>query len=472
MAELTAAAAIRLLFFLGLPWLTAYAFFRLVLPVKQAGGTALQVGLALIFGPLLAAPALKIADLTGWSLEAPFALLGLAIVAACCLTAAAVIGALSAPPRLPNGGAQTLPWPSPRLQKIVAGILLALIALRLLSLLPDLLLRPVFPWDAWKTWAWKARVWFEMGELVQFAHAREWLSAPADQFVIDGVNHPDMISLVILWSAVGLGYWDDSLLGLPWLMCGIGIALTVFGALRLADVPALIALAAVYVLLSLPMLATHIVLWGYADLWMAGTFAALTAGLLLWTRRPDWRFLLLVALAAAMMVLTKDTGSYWVPVIVAVLAGLALPNRWLLAAVGLAGVAAALLYVIGFDPVSMLTGGRFRLDTQPVGAALAGMARHLFVWLDWHLLGYLLPLILLAALLQANHSREVRALLILVAFSLAALLAGFTLTRAAQYAMIGTLFSRMFMQITPAIAMLAALAAWQSIQSRAVRRKP
>ena len=465
MAELSIIAALRLWLFLALPVLFAWLAFKLLLPVKSRGAAPLQLGLGLMFGPLLAALALYLGELAGGSLQPASAMLGLVLTGLATLGLAALAGRLGPGLEQPPAAAPDTLALSPRLHQALWFGLLAIIGLRLLSLLPDLLLQPVLPWDAWKTWAWKARVWFEAGELLHFAPSREWASASADQFVIDGVNHPHLISLVILWSAVGLGYWDDTLLGLPWLLCGLGMALTVYGMLRLSQVPALLSLAAVYVLLSLPMLSTHIVLWGYADLWMAGLFTALSAGVLMWSRAPDRRWLVLMLLSASVMALTKDTGSYWLPVIAAALIAIALPNRWTLVATGIGTVLLAILLLLGIDPASLVSGGRFRLTEQPVNDAIQGMSRHLFIWLDWHLMGYLLPVIIGFAILQARQSREIRALLILVSLSLAVIFAGFILTRAAQYAAIGTLFSRILMQVMPAIVALLAVCVWQFIKT-------
>ena len=464
MAELTVAAALRLTLLLSLPVAVAWIAFTLFLPLRGTGRRALQFGLALIFGPLLAAPSLQLGySLTG-SLEFSSALIGL-------MTCAIAVLLLAATTRLATGPLVQTSTPEPilplstRLQTVLFTATLILISIRLLSILPDLLLQPLLPWDAWKTWAWKARAWFETGGLFPFASSREWASASAEQFVIDGVNHPDLLSLVILWSAVALGHWDDSLLGLPWLMCGLGIALTLFGTLRLVQAPAVVALAAVYLALSLPMLSTHIVLWGYADLWMAGLFAALTTGLVMWVRVPDIRWFILILLATGVMVFAKDTGSYWLPVIAATLIGMTLPTRLLLIATGIGASAIAILFAAGIDPISLVSGGRFRITNQPVGAAVQGIKAHLFIWLDWHLMGYTLIPLLAAAMLRARHSKEIRSLLILVSFSLVTLIAAFVLTRAAQYATIGTLFSRQLLHIIPAIIMLAALTGWDFLKT-------
>ena len=37
--------------------------------------------------------------------------------------------------------------------------------------------QPLYPWDAWIQWATKARVWYELGQIVPFARVEAWLAA-------------------------------------------------------------------------------------------------------------------------------------------------------------------------------------------------------------------------------------------------------------------------------------------------------
>ena len=422
----------------------------------------MQTGVALVFGPLLAAPALWLANALGLPLSPFAAMSGLALVATLLLVPAWLLGhsqlSFSTQQATTRTDANLM---SPRLDRLLFAILLAVITLRLASLLPDLLLRPVFPWDAWKTWVWKARAWFEAGELFSFVSAREWLTTPAQTQTIEGTNHPDTVSLLILWSAIALGRWDDSLLGLPWMLCTIGMALCIYGALRQQRLPPLLALTAVYLLLSLPMIATHTALYGYADLWMTGLFATLVAGLLNWHNGDRLGGLVLISASLVIMAFIKDTGSYWIPVVIGGLLAITLPNRWLIRAAAAAAVGGLVILILGVDPIALITQGRFRLDPRPQAAVWSGMARHLFIYLDWHLLGYLLPLILAAAAWTATKIETARSLLILLLATLSSLLLAFALTRAGEYAIIGTLFSRMFMHLIPIIAVLTALSIWE-----------
>ncbi|NDY95287.1 hypothetical protein [Wenzhouxiangella limi] len=462
MAELALTEALTLLAFLILPCLAVMLVVSQLLDAKKPGTRSIKIGTALIFGPLMTAPALVTANAIGLRISTSSALTGLFIIALAIYLPTWLAGGKNRVGHSEKRSTAQLPiLISERTDRMVIAIMFGLIVLRLASILPDLLLRPVFPWDAWKTWVWKARAWFEIGEIISFANAREWLSAPANVHIVEGTNHPDTISLVMLWSALALGRWDDSLLGLPWIMCTIGTMLSIYGALRSQGLPPVLALIGPYLFVSLPMIATHTALYGYADLWMAALFAVLTVGILQQQMTGGLFGLHLIGASMIFMAFVKDTGSYWIPIIIAALLANALPNRWLFR-LGLIGSGIGLsLLALGMDPIAWLTQERFHLDPQSVTAVFSGIARHLLLWHDWHLLGYLLPFIFLAAALVGTQSQPIRSLLILVLMCLAGLLVAFTFSRAGQYAIIGTLFSRMFMHLVPAVIILSTLTAWE-----------
>src|SRR5271154_5921503 len=49
---------------------------------------------------------------------------------------------------------------------------------------------PLYPWDAWVQWATKARVWYELGRIVPFAHADAWLAGPPGAYFDAAPNDP------------------------------------------------------------------------------------------------------------------------------------------------------------------------------------------------------------------------------------------------------------------------------------------
>ena len=72
----------------------------------------------------------------------------------------------------------------PHWQKAVVTVLLALLAWRYLTILQELLLRPLYAWDAWMNWAPKAIVWFHLEHLIEFVNPEQWLSRALESTAI------------------------------------------------------------------------------------------------------------------------------------------------------------------------------------------------------------------------------------------------------------------------------------------------
>ena len=467
MAEAGLLAHLNLVLLHLLPWGLGTGVVGFLLPLRGPGRCTLSLGLGAALGLALMALSIWFAhhagrDLGVWQVVGSLSLIGGGLMAVAVglrfLLRPATCAAIQ--------DEQAIDFECWSMAQVMVWALAALVLVRLVSLLPDLLLRPVFPWDAWKLWAWKARVWFEAGELVQFAPYATWQTAGADEFVMEGVHHPDLVSLVMLWSAIAIGAWDDSLVGIAWLMAGLSAGLMVFGMLRHLGSPVAMAWLGVYLLISAPMVATHIALFGYADLWVMLYFLVFTTGLVFWVRHRSWWPLVVMGFGFVMMALAKDTGIYWLPVLALGWLAVTLSNRVLLVLLAAGGVLAVGFAVLGFDPLAWLSSGRYGLDPREPVAALQGMGRHLFIWLDWHLTWYLMPAVVALALMRSGQMPELRALLVVSLVSLAVAMGGFLVTRAAEYAAVGTLFSRILLQIYPVIVLMSVLALWCWLRDR------
>ncbi len=438
-----------------------------LVPLSGAGRWTLWLGIGLAFGMALAAGSIWLLDLIGWSFSIG-SLAGVMILTG--LVSLALVYVLSGMKTIQatwpasseqlGGSPETLPW-----ARWLVWILAAVVVFRYLTLLPDLLMRPVFPWDAWKLWAWKARVWFEFGELVPFVSGAEWLEAGGDEFVMEGGHHPHFVSLLMLYPVLVIDYWDDSLIGIAWLVAGISAALMVHGLLRHLGAVPWLAWLGVSLLVSAPMFVSHVVLFGYADFWVMLYMLVFGVGLLLWIRHRGWQTLSLMLFAGLMMSVSKDTGVYWLPALS--LAWLAtLLSNWVLVIVVLvsAGLGAALL-LVGVDPLLWLSSGRYGLEAGVSLEGVQGIVRHLFVRQDWLLAWYVLPVVFGLAAWRARFMPELRGLLVLSLLATTYTLAGFVFTRAAEYAADGTLFSRIVLQFYPLALLLSILVMGQCLQS-------
>jgi hypothetical protein len=444
------------------PWGIGFLLIRNLLQLQGAGSLSLQLGVGGAAGMPLVTASIWLVDFSGQPFSMGAAMAALFLVGLALWLVMLVVGRVSGTARVAAAPlTQADRIDGRKVARTLSIVLAGLVALRLISLLPDITQRPLFPWDAWKTWAWKARVWFEHRELLSFVTSSHWPTADADTYVIDGVNHPDFVSLIFLWSALAVGEWNDRLIGLAWFLAGIWCCLMTWGVLRFSGLPRVFSWLGVYLLMSLPLVAAHIALFGYADLWVMLYFLVFSVGLVLWAGQARWRFGVLMLLAAVMMALTKDTGGYWAPALVLAVAATRLPARVVGFALLILAVIAGAVYWLGFDPVAMLSGGRYLLSPQPTVEVLAAIGKHLFVWLDWHLLWYVMPMILVLGFQLRRQAPGLRAVLWLSLLVLCTAVAGFVGSRAADYAIVGTLFSRVVLSVVPVFVLLFAMVGWE-----------
>lgn len=196
--------------------------------------------------------------------------------------------------------------------KLLLALLAAWFCLHLLFAALEVFNQPLYPWDAWLAWVYRAKAWYLAGDMVDVVSPSQWtLAASADVYTIDAWTYPLFPSVVPYWAALSLGRWSETLINLPVLLAGIAISLGLYGQCRESGMGLLLSVAACYLLISIPLFATHIALAGYADLWMAG-FVGLGFIALMRGAMPGQRFqtaLGLPMIALAMGV--KNEGTAW-----------------------------------------------------------------------------------------------------------------------------------------------------------------
>jgi len=176
----------------------------------------------------------------------------------------------------------------------------------------DVLSMPVYPWDAWLAWVYRAKAWFFTGGMADIVDPAGWAVATSTRvFTIDAANYPVLPSVIPFWAALSLGRWSDTLINFPTLLAATAIGLGLYGQCRESGMSRLVSVAACYLLFSIPLFGTHIALAGYADLWMAGFtglgFIALIRGAIAGQGFQTGLGFLMLALA----MLTKNEGVVW-----------------------------------------------------------------------------------------------------------------------------------------------------------------
>ena len=443
---------------LGIPWLAGTLWVRALWQDSAAGRGPLALGYGYFLGLLVAVLLLRAQVAVGGPLDwvGPTLLCGLIGVAGGMLLWRRTRWAW--PTWVSNS-------PQPNwLQQGLFGLLLAGLGWRLAVLAQEIVLRPLYPWDAWTTWGVRARVWAELQHLVPFVAPDRWLADTSGSlYTIDAWQYPETVSLLALWPTLAFGTWHEPAAQLPWLGIALALGFSFYGQARLWGSTPLTALAFVWLLLSLPMFDTHIALAGYADVWLAAIFGLAVCAFLQWARTGDrWQGILALLMALACPWIKRE-GLVWALLLVPAALVVWTPRRhWPWLAGGLLLMMAAwfaaggvTFTVAGWGEVRLTPEviqlpllGRFELQYHDIGGPVA---RNLLLLGNWHLFGYLLVAVLLVALPPVLTAPWRLAGWVLASSGLLVLFLLFFFTEAYHWAQQYTSVNRVFLHFVPAL---------------------
>jgi hypothetical protein len=352
-------------------------------------------------------------------------------------------------------------------------ILLALLAVHAALMMDEILLRPMYPWDAWAAWLLKPKAWMLGGHLDPFVPFDEWLAdASGTLRTAPTWNYPEALGRLAVWFASAWGEWNAGVVGALWFALWLALLAGVYGQLRALGLQRDRAVIAVYALGSLPLINVHVALAGYADLWIA---TLLAFACLSWVRgleSGERGHFVLAGLFAAMLPLVKLEGRIWLVLLGGAMLYARMPPRLrrialVLAPIVASGIVAAYLLrwpLIApmLDRVGLSADTGVLLEHAPavIGAAAAG----LFAQYNWHLFWFAVALTLLVRLPELKRSSPLRALGLFLLLGCAFLFALFVLTPAGKWAESYTAVNRLSLQIVPAMLVFAALL-WRESQT-------
>jgi hypothetical protein len=336
-------------------------------------------------------------------------------------------------------------------------ILFVLISLHLLISLFDVLNRPLFPWDAWTTWSYRAKAWFLAGELKKIVTPELfWRETPGEVYTIGASYYPDFTSIYQYWSALTSNVWGEQWILISWWLVGIAIVLGIYGLGRTLRFSTTISVLFSYIFISMPMIGIHTTLAGYSDLWMAGYVGLGYSIILVGLIRRSWRTLVLGIVLCSIAMLVKREGVVWFFLMTFILFVHFVPLKWLIRLViGAFVTSIAILWLFDLDAVlvNQLQGGvvlpvvgAFKFQINPVVDALA---RNLFLMGNWNLFWYLLLSALVVALFNWRK-REVRIALSVIIWPLLSILSLFLFTDHGAWAKDFTAINRLFIHFIPA----------------------
>lgn len=458
---------------LGLPWLVGVLWLRVLWRDKTmtAGAWPLSLGYGYVLGLLIVTVLLRMQNAMGWPLN--FASPAIALILLMLVSGWWLRRSSSVTAQLyieAQGPDTTTRWP-----QILFGLLLMALVVRLTGLALEVWWRPLYPWDAWTTWAVQPRVWAELQQMVPFTSPQHWLAdANGSAYAIEAWNYPKTVPLLALWPTLAFGGWNETAANLPWLGCLLALGLGFYGQARVWGASPLTALIFTWLLLSLPLLDTHVALAGYADLWMATVFSLAVIAFIQWARDGDpWQGFLALTLALAGP-LIKVEGAVWLLLFAPMLLAARLRGRTLWVVSGLAMLIGVGWWLIGGTVFSIPGLGEFHLTPHRIQVPYIGqftlgyrgswnpVVMNFLVMANWHLLWYLALATLGVALnfaIRHGLAAWQRAELTFIVASLLALFVLFFMTDAQRWAEQYTSINRVLLDFAPAF-LFCILTAW------------
>ena len=366
----------------GLPWMLAAQDRR------APGGWPLAITYGYVLGLLITIMGMRALHLA----HLPISLWTTAILPAI----AAAVGCWCMRARLAFARADALAaratWRAlPRATRVVCVGALILIGLRLANLGVELVLRPVFPWEAVSAVAAKARVWYELGVLAPFVPPAGWLEG-LGSYTDTEPGAFALPSLLLVWTANALGQWHEGLVGFTWWMLGASLALALYGHLRRAGGGVAYAICIAYLFLSLPLVDLHIALAG-APQWIAAAGVGFAGcALLRWLETPSRYLLLCFAIGAALASLSMTSTWGWFAIFAVAIVVRIWPRHAVKLAVGVPLL--VLFALLGWFQTPLKFAGAV-LQLQ-VAAGWGETIESLFLLDNWHLLYGVAVLVALA----------------------------------------------------------------------------
>ncbi len=251
--------------------------------------------------------------------------------------------------------------------KTLTAIVLVLMAVHLVFIIVEIFTQPLYPWDAWLTWVYRAKAWFLANGMVDVVEKAEWITATsANIYTVDAWSYPLFPSVIPYWAALSLGRWSETLSNLPVLFAGLAIGMALYGQCREHGLSVLASLITCYLLYSIPLFGTHLALAGYADIWMAGFtglgFVALMRGAIMRDDVGKPGFQIALGLLMIMFgIWVKNEGTVWFLAALAMLILATWRPRALVLMMAAAIVAALLVFALGVTYIEIPLIGKLGL---------------------------------------------------------------------------------------------------------------
>lgn len=200
-------------------------------------------------------------------------------------------------------------------QKIIISLAILWAVIRLSSLTFELIVRPMYPWDAYTSWLAKANLWYSKNELtpvISYWNWRDVLNLPKDIYVHNSADERDFIPLIVFWMSAISGGWDEGINFLPWVLVFIAYCFGFSGQARLAGFNDNAIILGLLIFTASPIVNAHIALPGYADLWLGCLYGLAVAALYNWGKdRNRYQLILLLCMSIGCFFVKSQSGPVW-----------------------------------------------------------------------------------------------------------------------------------------------------------------
>jgi hypothetical protein len=261
-----------------------------------------------------------------------------------------------------QSGRSNTALPSPPMNtfgKVLTAIMMVLMLVHLAFIAVEIFTQPVYPWDAWLAWVYRAKAWFMASNMAAVVSTSDWaVATAANIYTIDAFRYPLFPSVIPYWAALSLGSWSETLVNLPVLFAGLALGMAIYGQCREHGLSMATSLITCYLLYSIPLLGTHLALAGYADIWMAGFtglgFVALIRGAIMRDQPGNSGFQMVLGfLMVLFCIWVKNEGAVWFLAAIAMLILATCRPRVPILMMVAAVVVALIVFALGFTHIDI-----------------------------------------------------------------------------------------------------------------------
>lgn len=336
---------------------------------------------------------------------------------------------------------------------------------------------PLTSWDSWTGWVAKAKIWYFYGLNETLLSESEWLSNK--QGMTSLITHyPDGLSLLYLFNSGGLG-WDETRLNAVYPALYIAFLLAFYGNIKSLSDSSLVASFAALIFATIPLVGTHIVLAGYADIWVSAFLFLALVHLQFYSQSAFKKDIYLFIFFALGMISFKQEGLIWLLFMFPVFFLLRLSSSRVLIIMTLISLTLLLWYFTGGFSIGNFVFRPDRIAIPGIGDFHFSFLNTTGEWLEslflsrnWNILWYSLP-VTLALFARIRHKPVLLFSATYLIFSLLFLLVLFYFSYANKFASNFTSLNRLILHIVPVYIYFMVLTFYQYFkQSRSVDESP